>query len=224
MSALLRAFGGFEKQSAQIGIAHAGKGELSAADGSQQLIVGLSEGVESAIGAATVTDRLTDSGCLFSKRSCTGHTSKGFEITVIGLMGDLGSSVKIGYAAAQSHSFGPLFESGSDLTFKERMNFASGFGMTIAQKAHDIGTLEGFDCVVDKLPIKGLKIFRVIEEDIRGVLTLRSAPVIMQALHPAGDLLIQRMAEGKPGLDPYMQLPKLRVCEVVIQMGALGML
>jgi hypothetical protein len=111
---------------ARIGIAHAGKGELSAADGSQQLIVGMSKGVESAIGAATVTDRLTDSGCLLSKRSCTGHTSKGFEITVIGLMGDLGSSVKIGYAAAQSHSFGALFESGSDLSFKERMNFANG--------------------------------------------------------------------------------------------------
>ena len=64
VSALLRAIGGFEKQSAQIGIAHAAKGELTAADGSQQLIVGLSQRVESAITAATVTERLTDSGCL----------------------------------------------------------------------------------------------------------------------------------------------------------------
>ena len=54
VSALLRAIGGFEKQSAQIGIAHAAKGELTAADGSQQLIVGLSKRVESAITAATV--------------------------------------------------------------------------------------------------------------------------------------------------------------------------
>jgi len=81
-------------------------------------LVGLSQRVESAIAAATVTDRLTDSGCLLAKRSCTGHTSKGFEITVIGLMGDLGSSVKIGYAAAQ---FAPLF-----LTF-----FIAFFGLKI---------------------------------------------------------------------------------------------
>ena len=94
---------------------------------------------------------------------------------------------------ADAHSLGPLFEPGSDLTFKSLVNLTSSFGIAIAQKAHDIGTLEGFDRVMDKLPIKGLKIFRLIEEDIGSVLTLRTAPIIMQALHPAGDLPIQRV-------------------------------
>jgi hypothetical protein len=99
--ALLWAFGGFKKQSAQIGIAHAVKDELGATDGSQQLVVALGKRVESAIAATPIKDRSTDSGYLVSKWACTANTSKGLEITIIGLMGNLGTAVEIGHTAAQ---------------------------------------------------------------------------------------------------------------------------
>jgi len=55
-------------------------------------------------------------------------------------------------------------------------------------------------------------------------LLVSNAGLIRLPSQPLAAIETNVNAEGKPSLDPYMQLPKLRVCEVVIQMGALGML
>jgi hypothetical protein len=60
---------------------------------------------------------------------------------------------------------------------------------------HDIGTLEASECLTDKLLINGLKILGMVKEDIGCVLALRSAPIIVQALHEAGDLAVKGMGQ-----------------------------
>jgi len=59
--------------------------------------------------------------------------------------------------------------------------------------------------------------------DNRNLFVSKAGPIHLPS-QPLAAIEANVNAEGKPGLDPYMQLPKLRVCEVVIQMGALGML
>ena len=55
-------------------------------------------------------------------------------------------------------------------------------------------------------------------------LLVSEAGLIYLPSQPLAAIETNVSAEGKPGLYPYMQLAKLRVCEVMIQMGALGML
>lgn len=67
--------------------------------------------------------------------------------------------------------------------------------MAITQEAQDVGTLEAFKGVMDKLGIESGQVLGLIEENIGSVLALRGAPVVVQTLHQAGDFAVQRMGE-----------------------------
>ena len=75
----------------------------------------------------------------------------------------------------------------------------------MAQKAHDVGTLEGAPAVEDKGAVKASQVFGFVEEQVGGVFGLGGTPVVGKVGKGLENFLLQRMRWGQQAVEQWQR-------------------